>query len=459
MADFERIDALASLVREKGVNREILLRSLHAGLAKASLREYGEEQEIKVAWEQSSGDIRMEALKTVVEKVGRRKTHLEIELKKARKLDKNCELGDQVAVPISISDFGRAAVNEFRSEFLLLVKSAERNQVWKEYEDRVGAIIPRCRVQQVYRNRILVQVAGSIEAVVPADERARGERYDQGDSITPVLIRVERPESLEPQLVLSRATPELVRRLFEREAPEIEEGVVNIKVIAREPGVRSKIAVSSTDMRIDAVGAFVGMKGSRVQSVMRELNGERIDILPWTRDRYVLASQALAPATVLNIESEQSFNRETGEMEDILIAVVPDDQLSLAIGRNGHNVRLAGQLVERRIDLKTQSQWEEENRWENMLRVDVSELPSVNDKLAERMSRSGYDSAQIILESTEEELKEVQGVGPVKLTQILKEAADLVDQRVHQIEVAKKLEQNSSSESENEAEEGTEYKE
>ena len=226
MADFERIEALAGLVREKGVNREILLRSLHAGLVKASLREYGEEQDIKVTWEQGSGDIRMEAMKTVVEKIGRYRTHVEIDLKKARKIDPDCEIGDQVAVPISITDFGRSAVNEFRSEFMLLVKSAERNQVWKEYADRIGHIIPRCRVQQVYRNRILVQVAGKIEAVVPADERARGERYDQGDSITPVLVRVEKPESLEPQLVLSRATPDLVKRLFEREAPEIEEGVV-----------------------------------------------------------------------------------------------------------------------------------------------------------------------------------------------------------------------------------------
>ncbi|HRW78902.1 MAG TPA: transcription termination factor NusA, partial [Candidatus Sabulitectum sp.] len=314
MTDFERIEALAGLVREKGVNREVLLKSLHAGLVKASLREYGEEQDIKVTWDQGSGDIRMEAMKTVVEKPGRHRTHMEIDLKNARKIEPDCEIGDSIAVPVSITDFGRSAVNEFRSEFMLLVKSAERNQVWKEYNDRIGMIIPRCRVQQVYRNRILVQVAGKIEAVVPADERARGERYEQGDSITPVLIRVEKPESLEPQLVLSRATPELVRRLFEREAPEIEEGVVQIKTIAREAGVRSKIAVASTDMRIDAVGAFVGMKGTRVQSVMRELNGERIDILPWTRDRIVLASQALAPATVLHMEAGESFNRETGEM-------------------------------------------------------------------------------------------------------------------------------------------------
>lgn len=450
MTDFERIEALAGLVKEKGVNREILLKSLHAGLVKASLREYGEEMDIKVTWEQSTGDIRMEAMKTVVEKPSRGQFYREIEFRKAKKLEPDCEPGDKIAVPVSIADFGRSAVNEFRSEFLLLVKSAERNQVWKEYYDRIGHIIPRCRVQQVYRNRILVQVAGKIEAVVPAEERSRGERYDQGDSITPVLIRVEKPESLEPQLVLSRSTPDLVRRLFEREAPEIEEGIVQIKVIAREAGVRSKIAVSSTDMRIDAVGAFVGMKGTRVQSVMRELNGERIDILPWTRDRLVLASQALAPATVLHIQTGESFNRETGTMDEVIIAVVPDDQLSLAIGRNGHNVRLAGNLVERRIDLKTQSQWEEENRWLNMLRVDVSELPGVSDKLAERLSRAGYDSAQMIVDAHTEELLDVQGVGPVTAAQLKEEAAAVVNSRVHQVEEARKLEEDSSPETEEE---------
>jgi transcription termination/antitermination protein NusA len=180
LSDFERIEALAGLVREKGVNREVLLRSLHAGLTRASIREYGEEQEIKVTWEQGTGDIRMEAVKTVVEKPARGRTHMEIDLRKARKLEPECQLGDSVAVPISISDFSRAAVNEFRSEFLLLVKSAERNQVWKEYGDRIGAIVPRCRVQQVYRNRILVQVAGKIEAVVPAEERSRESAMTRG---------------------------------------------------------------------------------------------------------------------------------------------------------------------------------------------------------------------------------------------------------------------------------------
>ncbi len=429
MSDFERIDALARLVREKGVNREVLVNSLHEGLVKATEREYGTPQEIQVTWEQGTGDIKLEALKTVVDEITPGCEHLEITRKDARKIDSGAEKGDKVPVPVDISSFNRASINIFRQEFLLLVRSAEREEVFKEYSDRINQIIPRCRVQQVYKNRVLVQVAGRIEAIVPAEERARGERYDQGDTITPILITVETPESSEPQLVLSRATPELVKRLFEREAPEIEEGVVEIRAIAREAGVRSKIAVASNDMRVDAVGTFVGMKGSRVQSVMRELNGERIDVISWTMDKRILATNALLPAMVLHIETTREVNPETGEEIHRMIAVVPDDQLSLAIGKNGHNVRLAGDLVGYRIDLETQSGWEDARRWKKMAQVDVVELHSVSDKLAERLSRAGFDTANMVLEADRKELLSVNGIGPVTLKKIIAEAKVQVAER------------------------------
>ncbi len=429
MSDFERIDALARLVREKGVNREVLINSLYEGLVKATEREYGTPQEIQVTWEQGTGDIKLEALKTVVDDIAPDCEHLEITGKDARRIDSEAKKGDKVSVPVDISSFNRASINIFRQEFLSLVRSAEREEVFKEYSDRINQIIPRCRVQQVYKNRVLVQVAGRIEAIVPAEERARGERYDQGDTITPILITVETPESSEPQLVLSRATPELVKRLFEREAPEIEEGVVEIRAIAREAGVRSKIAVASNDMRVDAVGTFVGMKGSRVQSVMRELNGERIDVISWTMDKRILATNALLPAMVLHIETTREENPETGEEIHRMIAVVPDDQLSLAIGKNGHNVRLAGDLVGYRIDLETQSGWEDARRWNKMAQVDVVELHSVSDKLAERLSRAGFDTANMVLEADRKELLSVNGIGPVTLKKIIVEAKVHVAER------------------------------
>lgn len=440
MAEFERIDALARMVREMGVNREIILSSIHEGLIRASEREYGEPLEFRVSWEPGTGDVKMEALKTVVEKVERGMGHLQISLQAARKTDPGLGLGDKAPVKVNIGDFGRAAVAVFRREFLTLVQAAEREQVLKEFEDRVDSIIPRCKVQQVYRNRILVQVAGRIEAEVPERERSRGERYEQGDSITPVLLEIRPARSTEPQLVLSRATPNLVRRLFEREAPEIEEGQVVIELIAREAGVRTKIAVRSNDMRIDAVGAFVGMKGSRVQSVMRELNGERIDIIPFTHDMKTLASNALTPARVLHIESGGTIYDETlGRDIPRLVAVVPDDEHLQAIGKRGHNVRLAGELAGCRIDLKTQSQWEEENYWETKLSVDARELPSVGEKLAERLRLQGLDTAGAILEANHDTLLGVQGIGPVTLAQLLSDAKEAVESRARQVEEEKRM--------------------
>lgn len=429
MVDFERIDALARLVREKGVNREILLNSLHRGLERATEKEYGTPQEIKVTWDQDSGDIRIQALKQVVEKVDPDRAHLEITHARAKKYDSGAGIGDQVAVPIRISDFSRSSVNMFRQEFLSLVKGAEREQVYKEFIDRVGEIIPRCRVQQVYRSRILVQVAGRVEGIVPVAERARYEMYDQGESITPVLIEVRPPESSEPQLVLSRATPLLIQKLFEREAPEIEEGVVEIRAIAREAGVRTKIAVASNDFKVDAVGTFVGSKGSRVQAVMRELSGERIDVMPWTLDKTVLATHALLPATVMHVEIERYIDAETGEEREHMIAVVPDDELSLAIGKHGHNVRLAGRLVGYRIDAMTQSEWTERRRWDEARQVDLSEIECVSDAVRERLRLAGFDTANRVVETDIDELSDVKGIGPVTLKKLLAEAEEKVARR------------------------------
>lgn len=447
MAEFERIDALAHMVREMGVNREIILGSIHEGLVRASEREYGEPLEYRVTWEQGTGDVRMEVLKTVVDRVERGMGHAQISLDSAKRIDSNLKTGDQAPVRVNVNDFGRAAVAIFRREFLTLVQSAEREQVLKEFEGRKGHIIPRCKVQQVYRNRILVQVAGRIEAEVPEKERSRGERFEQGDSINPVLMEIRPAKSSEPQLVLSRATPELVRRLFEREAPEIEEGQVVIELIAREAGVRTKIAVRSNDIRIDAVGAFVGMKGSRVQSVMRELNGERIDIIPFTHDMKTLASNALTPARVIHVESAGSVFDENSEKEiPRLVAVVPDDEHLQAIGKRGHNVRLAGELAGCRIDLKTQSQWEEENYWETKLSVDARELPSVGEKLAERLRLQGLDTANAILEAGSETLLGIQGIGPVTLAQILEDARQAVEQRILQVNEEKLMKEESPGE-------------
>ena len=431
--NYERIEAFARLFREKGLSKEVLLSSLTSGLEKATEREYGDSLELTVDWDSGTGDVSVKVMKQVVDRVDPDHRHDQIALRAARKLFPEAGKGDMVPVDFDFADLNRSAINTFRQEFLSLVREAERKDVFAEYKDRVAQLIPRCRVQQVYKNRILVQVAGRVEAVVPAEERARGERYEQGDPILPILIEVNESESSEAQLILSRATPVLVKRLFEREAPEIEEGVVEIRAIAREAGVRTKIAVASNDHRVDAVGAFVGIRGSRVQAVTRELNGERIDIISWTMDKRVLATNALQPAAVLHTEMRTRTNAETGEEEAFMLVVVPDSDLSLAIGKNGQNVRLAGELVGYRIELMTQTEWEKEKRWKEMLKVDVSDFPGISDKLSERLRLSGIDSAQTILDAGEERLLSIKGVGPVTVKKLVKTAGELAVKRAGEV--------------------------
>ncbi|GEM_PF-486662 len=428
--NYDRIEALAAVIREtKGANRELLIEWLRSGLLEATEREFGTPQEIEIAWDQKSGDVRMEARKLVVREIEPGLDHLQITLRKARKINSNADYGDKVGTPIDFEAFGRSSVNVFRQEFLSLERSAEREQVYEEYSDRIGQLIPRCVIQQVYRNRVIVRVAGQIEAVIPPEERARGERFEHGDTVLPILVEVLPPDSTEPQLILSRATPLLVKKLFEREAPEIDDGVVVIKAIAREAGVRTKIAVASNDIRVDAVGTFVGMKGMRVQSVMRSLNGERIDIIPWTIDRNLLVTSALLPATVLRVETMTVRNRETGENETLMIATVPDDEIGRAKGKGGHNVRLAGQLAGCRIEVEERSRWEERKRWDDMLRVDISELQGITEKLAERLTRAGFDSADRILRGPMESILDVHGVGPVLYRKMYQDASRLLEEQ------------------------------
>lgn len=436
--NYQRIEALAAVIREsRGANQELLLEWLKRALVEATELEFGTPQKISVTWNQRTGDVNVVTLKVVVSKVEESKEHLQITKRKARKYKSDAEEGDTVEVPVDFNNFSRSSVNVFRQQFNTLERSAEREQVYKEYSSRIGQLIPRCVVQQVYRNRVNVRVAGQIEAVIPPEERARGERFEHGDTVLPVLVEVQSPESSEPQLVLSRATPILIKRLFEREAPEIDEGIAEIKAIAREAGVRTKIAVASNDIRVDAVGTFVGMKGMRVQSVMRELNSERIDIIPWTIDKKLLVTNALLPATVLRVEMRDRFNEDTGVNETIMVATVPDDEVGRAKGKGGHNVRLAGQLVGYRIEIEEKTLWEDRKRWDDMLIIDISELKCVNNKLAERLTRAGFDSATRLIEGVEKSILEVEGVGPVKLKSMMKEAKELHLQRQEFVKLEK----------------------
>lgn len=454
--DYERTEALAAIVRERtGINRELLVEALQCGFIDASERKYGSPQDIRVHWDQRTEDVRFEALKKVVKKVEPGMNHLQTTITEAKTIDPDAEIGDEVGFSVSISDFSRSAVNIFRAAYQRVLGQAERKQVFKDYSDRIGQLIPRCKVRQIYRGAVNVAVAGSIEAIIPYEERARNEELQQGDTVLPILLEVKQPDSEGPQLILSRRDTRLIERLFEREAPEIEEAVVEIRSIAREAGVRTKIAVVTNENGVDAVGTFVGMKGIRVQSVMRALNEERIDILPWSIDKKILVTSALLPATVLDVSSREELNEETGKMERVLTAVVADDEVGRAKGSRGHNVRLAGKLVGCRIEIEERSKWEERKRFDDMLVVDIEDVPGISTKLAEKLTKAGFDSARRLLDGSKVRVLEVEGLGEVTYKKILNSARSAQEMRAEMVaeEKEKAAEEQLKNEENNEVDE------
>jgi N utilization substance protein A len=291
------------------------------------------------------------------------------------------------------------------------VREAERERIYDEYKDKVSLIVAGT-VRQVDRGNILINI-GRAEAYLPIREQIKKERYNQGDTLRACIIEVDR-EAKGPQVILSRTSDQFLRKLFEQEVPEIFDGDVEIKSIAREPGGRSKIAVFSRSEKVDAVGSCVGMKGSRVQAVVNELHGEKIDIVNWSENSSEFVSRALAPAKVSSLR----FNEAYGEV----LAIVEEDQLSLAIGREGQNVRLASRLTGWKIDLTTVKEAERKDRLEQKLQMDISEMYGVTARLSQKLKNIGVLTVQKLYKTSLEELVEIEGIGP-KTAEKLKETA------------------------------------
>ncbi len=324
---------------------DLMRDGIHAGLA----RIYGPNVEAEIGIDDLSGDIDIIVLKRVVDEVEDEAT--EIQLEKARWDDPGYELGDVMEIPVDFTQFGRNAVMATKQRIVQRIREGERNRIREEYLDRVGELLSG-EVQQIERGKIVVMLNRSreAEAIIPWREQNPRERFRQGDPIRAVLKKVdETPKG--PRLILSRGDPLFVAALFNLEVPEIYQNIVEIREIAREVGGRTKIAVFSRDESIDPVGACVGLKGSRVQAVVSELGGERIDIVPWHPDTEIFARRALAPARVSKVISDVE--------RQVITAIVDEDQLSLAIGRNGQNVRLASQLIGWQIDLYGSREWVE----------------------------------------------------------------------------------------------------
>jgi len=341
VAAFRDIAATKSLSPDE-VN-DLIRDGIIAGLVKI----YGPNVEAEIDIDEVSGDIEIIVLKRVVEEV--EDPSSEIALEEARWDDDTYEIGDVMEIPVDFAEFGRNAVMATKQRIVQRVREGERQRIREEFSDRVGDLLSG-EVQQIERGKIVVMLnrARDAEAIIPWREQNPRERFRQGDPIRAVLKKVdETPKG--PRLILSRGDPLFVAALFKLEVPEIYQGIVEIKELAREVGGRTKIAVSSRDDSIDPVGACVGLKGSRVQAVVNELGGERIDIVPWHPDPEIFARRALAPARVAKVISDSS--------RQVITAIVDEDQLSLAIGRNGQNVRLASQLIGWQIDLYGSREW------------------------------------------------------------------------------------------------------
>src|SRR6266850_2287256 len=410
--NYELMEAMAQIAREKSVDKAILVETLEAGLLSAGRKRFGQTADIHVKFDEPSGKILMRLKRRVVEDA--EDSAQEIDLEEAQQSDPDARVGQEFTQELTLEDLGRNAIAAAKQVLVQRVREAERERIYEDYHDRVGEMV-RGTVQQVDRGNIYVKLDRS-EAILPPREQIARDRYHQGDHIKAYIIAVDKL-ARGPQIILSRTHPEFLRRLFESEVPEVAEKIIEIKGIAREPGSRAKASVLSNDDKIDAVGACVGIKGSRVQAIVRELGGEKIDIVPFSQDPVVFVTRALSPAKVLEAQ--------VVEADQKILVTVADDQLSLAIGKGGQNARLAAKLTGWKIDLISKSERERQKEYERKARIDIEELPGAGPKLRDKLIRAGIETVQDLLKATREEILAIPGVGEKTADKLIEEATAL----------------------------------
>ncbi len=342
------IVAIQELEKEKGIKKDYLLDSIESALLTAYKRNYNSQENVKVVVDRETGASHLYSVKEVVEHA--ENPILQISLEEARKIDKEAQIGGTVDVELVPKNFGRIAAQTAKQVIIQKLREAEREIIYSEYSERKGEIVSGI-IQKADQN-IVVMDLGKVEGVMPAKEQIPTEKYHVNDKIKGYILDVEKGAKGVPQVIISRACPEFVKKLFEFEIPEIYEGVIEIKAVSRDAGSRSKVAVYSPNENIDPVGSCVGQKGVRIQNIINELNGEKIDVIEWNADLSIYISSALLPAQVMAVDIDEE-NR-------IAQVIVPDDQLSLAIGKSGQNARLAAKLTglsDWRIDIKSETQF------------------------------------------------------------------------------------------------------
>jgi N utilization substance protein A len=414
---YQTIDQLS---REKGIDMQVIISAVEDAILVATRKYYKSNEELRSHFNKETGVVEVHAVKKVVAEVA--DPNLEISLEEARKYNPEVLLEGEVLIPMKTDVLGRIAAQTAKQVIFQKVREAERETVYAEYSQRVGELV-NCTVKRIEGPDIIVDL-GRTEARLPRKEQSRLESYQIGDRLRAVITMVDRA-ARGPQVIVSRADGALVQRLFEMEVPEIYDGTVVIRALAREPGERTKVAVYSKDPDVDCVGACVGMKGMRVQSIIRELRGEKIDIIEFNEDPVIFAANALSPAKINHVsilEAEQKH----------LEVIVDDTQLSLAIGKKGQNVRLAAKLLGWRIDIKS----EEEKRQEiesqmaqmALRGAPISNLAGLGEKTLQKLRDHGVETVEQLAQMTPDELTQIQGIGEKTVERIRRVVTDYFEQ-------------------------------
>jgi transcription termination/antitermination protein NusA len=402
--------------REKGIPVDSLRETIEQAMVAAARKVYGQLKDIEAQYNAEIDTIELFEFRTVVEEVEEPDT--EITLEDARLMDPGAMVGDELGQKMVLEDFGRIAAQTAKQVIIQRVRDSEREKIYDAFVERVGELITGI-VRRFEKGAIIVDL-GKAEAVIPSREQVRTETYRQGDRIQAYILEVAR-NARGPQIVLSRTHPGLLVKLFEMEVPEIYENIVTIEAAVREPGHRAKIAVSSRDRDVDPVGACVGMRGSRVQAVVQELRGEKIDIIPFSIDPARFVCSAISPAVVTKV----ILDEDTRTME----LIVPDDMLSLAIGRRGQNVRLAAQLTGWRIDIHSETKLKDMN---SEARTQLARIEGLNEDHREILIRYGYRTVQDVADSETDDLVETLGIDEARAEKAIDFADEILTEEMRQ---------------------------
>ena len=386
----EFMEALDELEKDRGIDKEILIDTIEQALLTAYKKNFGSAQNVRVEIDRERGDVRVFSQRVVVDESDLYDTFLEIELNDAREISPNYELGDIIENEVTPKDFGRIAAQTAKQVVVQRIREASREVIFSEFNEKKGEIVSGI-VQKVDKNIVVLDL-GKIEGIMPIKEQIPTEHYYVNQKLRACIANVEKGAKGSTQIIVSRANNDFLRKLFELEIPEIYEGLIEIKSISRDPGKRCKVAVYSPNENIDPVGSCVGQKGIRIQNIINELSGEKIDVIEWNEDPSTYIAEALLPAKVMavDIKDEERFAQ----------VIVPDDQLSLAIGKAGQNARLAAKLTNWKIDIKSESQFREM----------IQELQANGEEKEEAESEEVADDVASVDETNVEEANEVENV-------------------------------------------------